>query len=124
MDKKKSGKRTDENDIRGFEEFIQGQSKETHFLPRPGAGTKKDISFEHFTFLTNDAERLVKLKDLLTEKLPFSAKFEQGNRLLDDQREEITQLKDKIFTISDCQDSPYRKSLGEIVDSFFAPPKT
>ena len=123
MDKKKFLKNLPQEDLRGFKEFIEGEPHETNFLPKPsGNSIKKEVSFEHFTFLTNDAERLVRIKNLLSSKLPFSAKFEQGHRLLDEQKAEIHLVKTKLFAISDKDDSPYRKSLGEIFDSFFAPP--
>ena len=71
MDKKKL-KNLEEDDIKGFEEFIEGQPSESTFLPRGVGGNKKnEVGFEHFTFLSNDAERLTRLKNLLGQKLPF-----------------------------------------------------
>jgi|GEM_PF-1087018 len=123
MDKKKHIKGMPLDDIKGFEEFIEGQSDETSFLPKPTGGTKREVSFEHFTFLTNDSERLARIKNLLTSKLPFSSKFEQGHKLLDEQKNEIILLKNKIFALSDVDQSPYRRSVNEIFDSFFSPPQ-
>lgn len=123
MDKKKLGKNLDSDDIKGFEEFIEGQTAETHFLPRGvgGSAKKNETGFEHFTFLTNDSIRLTKLKSLLTEKLPFSGKFDQSEKLIRDQKNEIESLKNKIFELSNRPDSKYHKSLREIFDSFFGP---
>ncbi len=124
MDTKKIIRNSPPEDIKGFEEFIEGENREQTFLPRPPvSGTKKEVSFEHFTFLMNDSQRLARIKNLFSSKLPFAAKFEQAHKLLDDQNTEIRALKAKIFTIAEATESPYRKSLGELFDGFFAPPK-
>ena len=124
MDKKKL-KNLEQDDIKGFEEFIEGQLQDTSFLPKGAGGSSKknESGFEHFTFLTNDAERLSKLKSLLSEKLPFSSKFDQSAKLIKDQKEEISLLRKNLFQLLDEQGSPYRKSLSEVFDSFFEPPK-
>lgn len=113
MDKKKAP-----DDMRGFEEFIESESDKS-FLGRPVGGQKRETSFENFTFLTNDAERLLRIKNLLTEKLPFAARYDQGKTLLRSQEEGMKDVREKIFVISDQKDSPYRKSLSEIFDSYF-----
>lgn len=122
MDKKKLVKVLPPEDLKGFEEFIDGQSSDDHFLPR-GNGTKKDVSFEHFTFLTNDSDRLTRVKDLLMDKIPFATKFEQGQKLINEQSTEIRLLRKNIFGICNRADSGYRRSVAEIFDSFFGPPK-
>lgn len=121
MDKKRPGK-PDSEDLKGFEEFVEGEPKGS-FLPRPVAGNKKDTSFENFTFITTDTERLVRLKRLLNEKLPFAAKFEQGSGLLKEQREEIQLLQKKLFEVSDQNGSAYRRSIKDVFNSYFDPPK-
>jgi hypothetical protein len=125
MDKKKLIKSLESEDIKGFEEFIEGQPNDTSFLPK-GVGNsakKNESGFEHFTFLSNDAERLSRLKVLLVEKLPFSARFDQGDKLIKEQREELEVIKKRLFEVSDKRDSPFRKSLREVFDSFFEPSK-
>lgn len=126
MDKKRLIKNLEAEDIKGFEEFIEGQSSDTNFLPRGvgGSSKKNETSFEHFTFLSNDSIRLTKLKQLLSEKLPFSAKFDQSDKIIKEQRTELELMKTKLFEACDSKDSPYRKSLHEIFDSFFEPPKS
>ncbi len=117
MDKKK-GKLPE--DLKGFEEFIEGQPADSHFLPRGvGGGIKKEVSFEHFTFLTNDGERLQNLKLLLSSKIPFSRKFEQGKKLMEEEMEEVRHLRSELFDVQNEKDSPYRKSLREIFGNFF-----
>lgn len=125
MDKKKGSKDYDDEDIKGFEEFIEGQPRENNFIPRGlGGGSKKnDSGFEHFTFLANDGKRLMKLKYLLSDQLPFTARYEQGERLIQNQKSEVTTLRKKIFTICDKEESSYRKSAGEIFNSYFKPVK-
>ena len=123
MDKKRLIKSLETEDLKGFEEFIEGQPSETNFLPKgvSGSNKKNEAGFEHFTFLSNDAERLTRLKLLLTEKLPFSARFDQSDKLIKEQKEELEILKKKIFELSDVESSTYRKSLREVFDSFFGP---
>lgn len=122
MDKKKIVKTLPEEDLRGFEEFIDGSADDSNFLPK-GIGGKKDVSFEHFTFLTNDSERLFKIKSLLSEKMPFMTKYSQAKELIREQLEENDVLREKIFEISDKPQSNYRKSLADVFDGFFNPPK-
>lgn len=118
MDKKKP--KAPPEDLRGFEEFIEEHSIDRPFLPRGvGGGTKKEVSFEHFTFLTNDGERLHNLKSLLSSKIPFSRRYEQGKKIIDEQKEEIRHMRDQLFEIQDEKDSRYRKSLRDIFQSYF-----
>lgn len=125
MDKKRLIKNLEAEDLKGFEEFIEGQPGDTNFLPRGvgGSSKKNEAGFEHFTFLTNDANRLAKLNEVLGERLPFSSKFEQGHKLIQEQKDEIELLRRKMFDLMDKHDSGYRKSLAEILDSYFSPPK-
>lgn len=123
MDKKKNKPFLPE-DLKGFEEFIEDQQSDKPFLPRGiGGGTKKDFSFEHFTFLTNDGERLKNLKLLLSAKIPFSRKYEQGKKLIEEEMDEIKQLREQLFQIQDEPESRYRKSLKEIFQFYFGSTK-
>lgn len=126
MDKKKLIKNLPVDDLKGFEEFIEGEPNDSSFLPKPGIAnsSKKEVSFEHFTFLTHDSERLLKLKNLIAEKIPFSAKFDQSSHLIILQNDSIIELKKKIFGFSEKENSAYQRSLSEIFNSFFDPPKT
>jgi hypothetical protein len=123
MDKKKLLRSTEPEDLKGFEEFIEAQQDDHSFLPRGvgGGARKSEAGFEHFTFLENDAHRLGKLKALLNEGLPFSSKFDQSQKLVTQQREEIEILKKKIFELQDRPESDYRRSLGELFDAYFGP---
>ena len=112
-----------DEDLKGFEEYIDGQSNDSNFIPR-GNSSKKDVSFEHFTFLTNDSSRLTKLKDLLMDKIPLSSNHEQGEKLIEKQQKEILLLKNNIFDHFNKPKSAYRKSIREIFDSFFSPPQS
>jgi hypothetical protein len=123
MDKKKF-KPFPTEDIKGFEEFIEDQQSDKPFLPRGiGGGTKKDFSYEHFTFLTNDGERLTNLKLLLSSKIPFSRKYEQGKKLIEEELEEVKNVREQLFSIQDRPESPYRKSMREIFQSYFGSTK-
>lgn len=118
MDKKKNIKVFSDDDIRGFEEFLDDHADDVTFINR---NNKKDISFENFTFLTDDSNRLTKIKNLLSEKLPFSSKFNQGESLIKQATSENAQLKKKLWETCDKPESHYRRSLKEIFDSFFGP---
>jgi hypothetical protein len=116
--KKRTGSRIEDN--RGFEEFIQGQHDKVPFLPKTALNARKNENgFDHLTFLTNDSNRLMKLKLIFSEKLPFSLKFEQGKKISELQKDEIEALKNGIFEISDKVGSPFRKSLSEVFNTFF-----
>lgn len=124
MDKKKFRSK-DVEDLRGFEEFLEGQPEDSNFLPRGvgGSNKKNEANFEHFTFLTNDSNRLSKVKNLLGKKLPFTAKFEQGQKLLENQKIDLEVMRNKLHDIFDTPNSTLRKSMSEIFDSYFGPPK-
>jgi hypothetical protein len=120
MTSKKDGKEED-NDLRGFQEFLESQKGDERFLPRPQAssGRKPEVNFNNLSFLTNDRERLMRTKVLLNEKVNFMTKFSQGETLLTQQRSDIEDLRTRIFQIADEEESSYRKSLHEIFDNFF-----
>lgn len=122
MDKKRPSNSLPE-DMKGFEEFVDGQQS-GNFLPRPSVSNKKETSFENFTFLKTDAERLHRLKCLLNEKLPFAAKYEQGSALLKEQKEDVRNIQKQIFQESDKTDSAYRKSISDIFNAYFEAPKS
>jgi hypothetical protein len=120
MTSKKDGK-NEENDLRGFQEFIDSQKDEGHSAPRPASigSRKKESNFNNLTFLTNDRSRLMRTKVLLNEKINFMSKFNQSEALLAHQESELIDLRQRIFEITDEPNSPYRKSMREIFDSFF-----
>jgi hypothetical protein len=107
------------DDLKGFEEFIESEPDKS-FMGKPQGGPKKD-SVEHMTFLTNDANRLNKARELLADKIPFATQFEQGKQLLKDQKQEMDELRKRIFALSDEKGSPLRRNLAEIFNSFYKP---
>lgn len=117
MDNKRGIKDLPE-DVKGFEEFIEGQPEESGLS---GRTSKKDTSIEHFTFLTNDSLRLLKIKEMITEKLPFAAEHEQGPLLVKNLEEEKVISKKNLIEIFKAPHSGYQKSIGEIFNSFFGP---
>jgi hypothetical protein len=119
MDNKKNPNDISVDDLKGFEEFIEGE-KDTSFLSR---NIKKDKPVEHITFINYDSSRLERIRDLCTEKIPLAKKYEQGQKLLEIQEYETQLMKKKLIEIINKPGSSYRKSLQEIFDSFFQPPK-
>jgi hypothetical protein len=114
MDKKHPNQQESEG-LKGFEEIIEGQRNETSFLQKQ---PRKEVSF-----LTNDTARLTKLKDLFMDKIPLAAKYEQGEKLIHHQQDEVQLLKKHLFEHCQKIDSSYRQSLTEIFDAFFSPAK-
>lgn len=119
MDKKKLIKSTSPDDIKGFEEFIESQPNDASFLLK-APQTKKEVSFEYFTFLTNDAYRLKKVNRLVSEKLPFMRHHEQGLTLLSRQQEEVDRVRKSVVTLLKSPQSSFHQSLKDIFDSFFS----
>jgi hypothetical protein len=112
------------DDLKGFEDFIEAQPDEARFLPKPPPSTamKKEANFENLTFLQNDSSRLTKIKDLLSNKLPFSEKFSNSEKIIKEQQREIVLLRKQLFQVADRPNSPYRRSLKELFDGFFGTP--
>lgn len=118
--KNKTSKYLIPEDAQGFQDFIDSEKDKSFLLKKGNTGTvKNDRGFEYFTFLNNDATKLVKTRILLNEKLPFTLKFDQTPKLIERQKEELLELREKLFKISDEKNSPYRKSLSEIFDAYF-----
>jgi hypothetical protein len=120
MDNKRVLKNLPEEEVKGFEEFIEGQPDDSGY---PARNPKKDTSIEHFTFLTNDSMRLMKIKELIAEKMPFATKHEQGQQLINGLEAEKSILKKNLFELFKQSQSGYQKSVGEIFNSFFGPSK-
>lgn len=117
MDNKKKSNSNLVEDLKGFEDFIDNLPSDQR--AQFSSSKKNDNGFEHFTFLNNDSVRLEKLKTLFNEKLPFSSKFDQSMKLINDQLEEISILKDRIYSTIDREGSSYRKTISEIFNSYF-----
>ncbi len=117
MDNKKNIKNNVEDDLKGFEDFMDSIPSETK--SQHGVQKKNETNFENFTFLSNDGARLEKLKVLFNDKLPFSSKFDQSKKLITDQREEISILKERLYSTANREGSPYQKSISEIFNSYY-----
>jgi hypothetical protein len=126
MDKKKKYNLDHVDDLKGFEDFIKeapATDSGTTIKGASGISKKNDSNFENYTFLTNDADRIHKLNDLLKGKMDFLTRFDQSEKIIQRQKKDIMEIKEKIFLISDKEQSPYRKSLSEVFDTFFIPTK-
>jgi hypothetical protein len=120
----KRDEKDEENDLRGFQEFLDVQKENTTFLPRGISGSvrKQTINFNNISFLSNDRSRLMRMKTFFSERINFIARYDQSDKLINDQASELKELKQAIFEISDEADSSYRKSLREVFDGFFKKP--
>ncbi len=120
MDNKKKSSNLPKEDLKGFEEFIEDHQVEGQ-IQRP---LKNEGGFESYNFLEKDSHRLAKIKNLMSQKLPFMTSHDQSEALLHEQQIEIETLKIHLNNIFKHQSSGYRKSLSEIFDSFFGPTKS
>lgn len=120
MNKKTKHQENEEENLRGFEEFIEGQAEISRNQKTSGNISKKnDAEFEHLTFITTDSVRLTKIKNLLKEKVPLLSKFDQSDNLLSKQKNLREELKDQIFSFVNNDKSSFQKSMSEIFDSYF-----
>jgi hypothetical protein len=117
---KKSSKNQESNDLKGFQDYIDDLASKPSGQKLGNLSKKAEGQFEHYTFLINDGNRLKKIKQLYGEKINFSANFDQGIKIIQLQKEEIEDLKNKIFDKMNSSNSGYLKSVSEIYDSFFS----
>jgi hypothetical protein len=117
---KKKEQEFSEQDLKGFQEFIEAHPD---VQVNSNKTNRKDEAIEHSTFLSHDFVRLQKIKNLFSEKLVFAAQFEQGENLIAEQRREIMSLKSQLVQHLKNPQSDFQKSLQEIFNSFFDPPK-
>ncbi len=119
MDKKKTSRVQNTDDLKGFEEFIEHNSDE------PGVGidkSSKNVGGENFTFLINDSMRLKKIAELVADKVPILKKHNQGPKINQHQRNLNSQFKNELFKLLTQDKSPLHKSLTHMWDSFFQKP--
>jgi hypothetical protein len=122
MKKKNKSPLGNTQDLRGFEDFIKevpSSDSMTSMRGVSGLSNKNDSNFENYTFITNDAERINKLNNLLKDKIDFLTRFDQSGKIIQKQKKDILELKDNLFTISDKENSAYRRSLSDVFDTFF-----
>ncbi len=119
MDNKNKSKPPFQEDLKGFEDFMEGQNDEVGQLKVQ----KRDGNFESYNFLENDSKRLNKVKNMMSQKIPFLSKYDQSSRLILEQKIEIEMLKNHLNEIFKLESSGYQKSLKEVFDSYFGPTK-
>jgi hypothetical protein len=120
MSKKKNQPVNEGDDFRGFKEFIESETDKSFLYKKTHISDKKnDKGFEHLTFLTNDSIRIQKLKKLLTEKIPFSIKYNQSQTLTSLTEEQIKQMKSELFTLCEQEESHYRASLRKLFNNLY-----
>ncbi len=124
MDKKQFIKSTSPEDIKGFEDFIEGAPDGEFLNANFASKNKKKLPHEYLTFIQNDGNRLDKINTLINKKIFVIKKYEQGPILIKQQLEEISNLRTKIFQKSIVNQSGFRKSLTEIFDSYFLEKKS
>jgi hypothetical protein len=120
MENKNKSKNSAQEDLKGFEDFMEGQNEDVGQLKVQ----KREGNFESYNFLENDSKRLNKIKNIMSQKIPFLSKYDQSSRLILEQKIEIEILKNKLNEIFQQQSSGYQKSIKEVFDSYFGPTKS
>lgn len=115
MDKKKPP----QDDLSGFEEFIQHSDAQHTGEITPG----KNVGGENLTFLLNDASRLKKLAELVASKAPMLRTYGQSEKLLQEQKEINSRMRNEIFKLQQGPTAPLMRSMSAVFDSFFGTKK-
>ncbi len=118
MDKKKLLNPRNSDDLKGFEDFIDGVTENSTQEKNP-----KSAGGEALSFILNDNERLKKLSQLVSDQLPLARNHSQGERIIEHQRNLNRQLKHQLFAMLNPPDSTLQKSLTEVWDRFFNSPQ-
>lgn len=116
MDKKKLPRNGAQDDLKGFEDFLD-QVEETRGTVE--TGPVKNVGGENYTFLENDHVRLKKIARLVADKLPVMREHSQGEKLIEHQRKRNNQLKAELFRQLGAPGSTLEKSMAGIFNSFF-----
>ncbi len=114
MDKKKLLNPKNTDDLKGFEEFIDGVSDGPAQDKNP-----RIVGGEALSFILNDNIRLKKISQLVSDQLPLAKDHSQGERIIEHQRNLNRQLKNQLHAILNAPDSTLQKSLSSIWDNFF-----
>lgn len=114
MDKKKLLNPKNADDLKGFEDFLEGVTESSGPDKNP-----KSAGGEALSFILNDNTRLKKLSGLVSDQLPLAQHHSQGDRIIEHQRNLNRQLKHQLFAQLNPADSTLQKSLSEVWDRFF-----
>jgi hypothetical protein len=109
-------KKKNDNDLLGFEEFIESIDNGPSFVDR--ISLRKDSAPEFITFITNDLTRLKKIITLQGQRLPLYKKFPQSEQVVKDEQAMVNQLKSELIDLLKKEKSPMYKSFAEIYSAF------
>jgi hypothetical protein len=114
----KKSKKISSSEIKGFEDFVREMDIKIPTLN--DKKNQKESNYEGLTLLKNDETRLTKMKNLLTVKLPLADRYDQSSAILNEQTQQLEELKKELFLMSEKGESGFKKSLGEIIDEYFS----
>jgi hypothetical protein len=103
----------DKDDMVGFKEFVGGNKKSKKRQPR-------DTSYENLTFLQQESDRLNCLIDLFEYKISNVRDYPQDIALSVQQETLNIDLRENLIDRMLEDDSPFRKKMALIFDSFFS----
>lgn len=82
--------------------------------------SREKINIETINFIQLDQKRLMKIKNLITDKILRNKTDNQSESIIEEQYQHIQELKQEIFLISKKENSGFRKSMSELFDSFYS----
>lgn len=112
-DHKKSMTKVPE-DLKGFEDIIDDFSEND-----PSNTGSRPAAVESMTFLQNDTNRLKKINNLMSKKVPFLKQYPQSMELVRKQKKVNEELYDKVAGLLTQPASTLNLSLAEIFNHYF-----
>ena len=102
-----------------FEDYIENESQKD--AERKKKDLIKDLdNYELQRFLELENERLTKLENFLTKKIPIKVNFSQEEKLLQIQTEKKEKLKDELILEMMVFDSAFMRNLSLIFNAHFS----
>jgi len=78
------------------------------------------INIETMNFIQIDQTRLMKINELMTKKIFQILKYKQYDAIIQEQKQQINELREEIFLVSNENNNGFRKSMNEIFNSFYS----
>lgn len=109
--------------LKGFEDVFEDyvESEEYKELERrESENQKKNEPYELQYFLEQENARLTALEVFFTKKIPLKKNFSQTEKLIFQQRERKTLIKERLFGELKKLDSTLQKNLAQLFNSHFS----
>ncbi|MBP9681782.1 MAG: hypothetical protein KBD76_10290 [Bacteriovorax sp.] len=123
MSKRIGNKNLTDEALKGFEDVFEDyvESEEYKELERrESENQKKNEPYELQYFLEQENARLTALEVFFTKKIPLKKNFSQTEKLIFQQRERKTLIKERLFGELKKLDSTLQKNLAQLFNSHFS----